>query len=168
MTDAVDLLASGGDALEMARLILPSAATRPQHQPIDVFYAIAGEAELPELEEAQGVEAMMARILGAPTLEEAMTGTGAESAEKVLGRRLTIDRPRWYPTEYAGAPRCFAVVEAVDAETDTVTALVIGSQVPLTIIWRAWVEGLLPLRCVLTRAEKATKAGFYPFNLGSW
>lgn len=154
------------DVINWARSQISVTPRLPAYTPKEVFPAILGSAELPADEGAGTIDEIVARLLDAPTLEAALQQQQTESLEGILGVTLMVDRPRWYPTDYAEqTSRCFVVVEAIEWESGVVHTVTIGSTQPMVAIWRAWAEGKLPLKCIFHRSEKKTRAGFYPYNL---
>jgi hypothetical protein len=165
VTDLAVIPESSTDVLAWALEQLPAEAREQGFASRDLFLAIMGKVALPQTEESGSINGMLARVLAAPDVDTAILGQGTATIERVLGRPVSIDNPRWYPSEYAGGPLCFTVVEAVDMEDGTVEALVVGSQHPQLVIWRAWLEGRLPLVVKFVKATKPTAAGFYPYNI---
>lgn len=151
--------------LTWARELVNVGAPPPSYLPRDVLSAILGAAPLPESEGPGTIDDILRRILGAETIADALTDEDAVSLDHVFGLVLVVDEPRWFPSEFTGGASAFCVVRATEEQGGLTHRLVIGSQQPQVILWRAWVEDQLPIRCRFVKSAKPTKAGFYPYNL---
>jgi hypothetical protein len=169
--DIIGALQGASNDLEWGRALLGLEPRLPAYSPRDVLPAILGSSELPADEGAGRVDPVVTRILMADNLEDALRAQVTEPLEAVLQLPLYLSQPRWYPSEYwregdeAGGAACFCVVEAVEQESGLVHTLTIGSQQAQAAIWRAWAEGKLPLSCRFIKSAKATRSGFFPYNI---
>lgn len=165
MTKAEPTTALVPSDLAWAREILPDTGEDSAYTFREVLNAITGKAPLPESDRAGSIDPILARVLSAATLDEGISAMKTTAMEDLNNVTLLVDNPRWFPSEFEGGARAFCVVEAVEEMTGLVHSLVIGSQQPQVVIWRAFVEGLLPLQCRITRSAKPTRAGFFPYNI---
>lgn len=133
----------------------------------DILLAIMGRATLPASDEGAGVDEIIRRMLEAPTVHDAISKSSTSAIIHIMGVPVDVDRPRWFPSSFAGGALAFCVVDAVEVDTGLVHNVVIGSQQPQVAIWRAMIEMALPLRCKFTQSERPTAAGFYPYNLSA-
>lgn len=151
--------------LEYARELMPLTAHAPAWTPLEVFKAIMGKEPLPEVESDGSIDPIIARLLAAPSLEQAIAQSGTLNIEDVLKQRVELSAPRWFPSDYSEGALAFCVVECVDIDDGVTGVLVVGSVQPQIVIWRAMVEGKLPLACRFVQSEKKTKSGFLPFSI---
>lgn len=164
-TPGTDLTLTAAQLLSWALETVPQLEERAVGDPKDIFRAIVGQAPLPQSKERGDGNAIIARIIAAPSLDEAIMGSETAALDRILGRHVKLSNPRWFPSEYEGGPLCFCVLETADMDDGIVSTVVIGSVQPQTVIWRAWVEDRFPFVAMFTKAAKPTASGFYPYNL---
>lgn len=151
--------------LEEARAMAMGLATEQAYGPADVLAAIMGSRQLPGGDAQQAQMSIVSQILAAETLTDAIAGTSAEGAETILDRDIDVLAVRWFPSSFDQNATCFALISCADCEDGLMHSVSTGSVQVMTIIWRAWVEDSLPLRCRITRSKRATANGYFPFNL---
>lgn len=148
------------------RALLASLPAGPEYRPVDVLNSIVAGHELPEVEDGSSALGPTLRILSAPTLEDAIASNETEDLLALQGRNLTIRGVRWFPSDYKESlSRCFAVLDVVTEDDGEAHTLVSGSLQVMTVAWRAWSEQRFPFHCRIVRAEKATRDGYYPYNV---
>lgn len=165
MTQEIVARPDAGAIIAAAMAQLPAETAAPEYDPGVLFRAIMGNEDLPKPEGAGSIDPIIARILSAPDVESAIRQTETTGMDALLGRALELENPRWFPSDFKEGARCFVVCDAVELESGIVNTVTIGSVQPQVVIWRAWLEGKLPLKCRFAQSAKPSASGYFPFSI---
>jgi hypothetical protein len=121
-------------------------------------------AVIPEAE-PDGGASLIEAIFNAGSEQELSSRFGTASEDEMLNREIIVNRIERMPSDYRDGLGIFLVIHFYDTKTQRPGTFTSGSMAVLAQLVRAYAEGWLPLHCKLMKAEKKTKAGFYPHHL---
>jgi len=117
------------------------------------------------LTEAEQVSQEIAgRILGASSVTDVLAPQLTTPAEDVVNLPLTLTAVKWLESTLNQGPKVYAVVNAVNRDGQALT-ITTGASTVLAQLYRLVELDGFPCSARFVKAEKATKAGYYPMWL---
>lgn len=120
---------------------------------------------LPQADEGDGAEAIVAQILSAATIEDLDAPWRAEEGKALIGKPISIVGAKARKSDYADGLGVFLVVDAVNLETGEATIFTTGSVSVVAQIVKAFCMDALPFNAMLCQSARPTKDGYYPLHL---
>jgi hypothetical protein len=109
-------------------------------------------------------EQLAERLLAAATPEDILTPFDPEKGAAYLDRPIVVHEVTFIESDYEGFPWYASLTFSMPGQ-DSRSVLTVGGEKVVMQVAAAEANGLLPLYCRLHKAEKATKAGYFPLDL---
>lgn len=120
--------------------------------------------EIPFAEDDGGLS-IIANILTATTWEELNRENELDNLQDFVGKRVKVIKLERRISDIEGGMPWYLMVDAIDADTGELVKINTSAGSPMAKLAMLHHFGNLPALVKVTKAEKATKAGFFPLDV---
>lgn len=120
---------------------------------------------LPVGDGSQATEQIISALLAAVDVDSLNAPWEGGDIDPLLGKTIVIDTVQVWKSDYADGIGAFLRLEGADAETGEAVGFTTGSLAIVAQITAAYVNDLMPIRCIPIRADRATSRGYHPERL---
>lgn len=110
-------------------------------------------------------EQITKRLLTAESLDDLLSPQEAEKADDWIGKAIEVHGGRWMRSDYDEGAPVYLLIDAVDVESGERVLITCGARNVMAQVMRMHQQGWLPAKVKITRARRASKAGFFPLWL---
>lgn len=137
----------------------------PEPDPRQVFMWINEMAEMAAEEEEDPSLSIAIRIMQGSTAADILGAQEVIPADELLGEAITVKDIKFRKSSFTDGSKCYVLITAHRETTDSEVLISCGAKNVQLQTLRLRHLGLLPIRCAITKASKATANGFYPLFL---
>ena len=130
--------------------------------PLARFAAMA--ESIPEVG-GEGMDSLIASVVNASKPEDLSRAWESMGTEDLIGKTIQVTGIKRAPSDYEGPLGVFLVVEAVDIGSGELVTFTTGAVSVVLQLVKAHAEKWFPLDCVIQKAARPTKDGYYPLHL---
>ncbi|MGH3572312.1 MAG: hypothetical protein ACRDUW_10855 [Pseudonocardiaceae bacterium] len=159
------LVPAHGDALAELTAFLLNDGMGKAPDPATIAKAIMGQATLDGADPEEATRSIIARVLMAETVEDALAQSDIVGVEMLVNASVEIRGVKWMPSAYDKGPKCYAIMDTVDLVTSQARAVSCGAQTILAQLLRIQVGNAFPVKVKVAQAVRPTAAGNYPMWL---
>lgn len=162
--EAAVVRTSSDDLAALTKFLL-GEGVNTQPDPATIARAIMGEATIDGGDPEDTGKAIVARLLLAESVDEALAQNNVAGAEVMLGANIEVHNVKWMPSSYDKGPKVYALMDVTEMATGQRRTVSCGSASVLAQLLRIQVTNEFPQVVKIVQATRATAAGNYPMWL---